>query len=316
MKALTLCEGRLEVVQRDDPLPGPGEVVVGVRACGINAADLLQRRGLYPAPPGWTPDVPGLEMAGLVLGIGAGVDASLEGRRVCAIVGGGAQATRCRVPAAHLIGLPEDVDWVEAGGVAEAVLTAHDALLSQGHLRAGERVLISGAAGGVGVAAVQIAHSLGAHVVAVTRDDTHHSALADLGASQTITLEQVQDLSGIDLVLELLGAAHLERALGALGPHGRVVVIGVGAGSRASIDLLTLMNRRVVLTGSTLRSREHDEKAAVTAAAAAWLNEPWPTRDFHMPIAQRFDLAEAEAAYEAFARPGKFGKIVLSCDDT
>jgi NADPH:quinone reductase len=314
VKALVLRGSALSLEERPDPEPSAGEVAVAVAAAGVNAADLLQRQGVYPPPPGWPVDVPGLEMAGVVVSLGEGVDAQWLGRRVCAIVGGGAQATRCVVPAAHLIDVPDTVEWSEAGGVAEAVLTAHDALVAQAGLHDAERVVISGAAGGVGLAAVQIAHSLNAHVIAVTRDDTHHGALRDLGATETITVEDVRSLAPVDVVLELVGAAHLERVVEVLAARARVVVIGVGGGSRATIDLRTVMARRIQLTGSTLRARTHDEKARVVASARAWLDDRWRDGAVTMPLAKRFDLSDAVDAYEEFARAGKFGKIVLTTD--
>ncbi|HSN02229.1 MAG TPA: zinc-binding dehydrogenase [Acidimicrobiales bacterium] len=314
MKALVLENGELTLQIRPDPRAGAGEVVVAVAAAGVNAADLLQRQGVYPPPPGWPVDVPGLELAGVVEEIGDGVDASLLGRRVCAVVGGGAQATRCVVPAAHLIAVPDTVDWTQAGALAEAVLTAHDALVSQAHLQRGERVVISGAAGGVGVAAVQIAHSLGAHVIAVTRDPSHHEELTGLGADETVTIDDVRDLAPVDVVLELVGAAHLERVLEVSAAFARLVVIGVGAGSKATIDLRLIMGRRLTLSGSTLRARSHDEKARVVEAASAWLADRWTRGEFVMPLAHRFDLDEAPLAYAAFAERGKFGKIVLTTD--
>ena len=314
MKALVLTNGELALETRPDPHAGAGQVVVAVAAAGINAADLLQRQGVYPPPPGWPVDVPGLELAGVVEEIGDGVDSSLLGRRVCAVVGGGAQATRCVVPAAHLLDVPDTVEWTEAGGMAEAVLTAHDALVSQAGLARDERVVISGAAGGVGLAAVQIAQSIGAHVIAVTRDTTHHDALTALGASETVTIDDVRDLAPVDVVLELVGAAHLERVLDVTAPRARLVVIGVGAGSRATIDLRLIMGRRLHLTGSTLRARSHDEKARVVESASAWLADRWVRGEITMPLAHRFDLADADLAYEEFARRGKFGKIVLTTD--
>ncbi len=314
MKALVLNDGALTLTERPTPAAGAGEVVVAVAAAGINAADLLQRRGVYPPPPGWPVDVPGLEMAGVVVTLGEGVDTRWLGRRVCAIVGGGAQATRCVVPAAHLIEVPDTVEWSEAGGIAEAVLTAHDALVTQAGLRPGERVVISGAAGGVGLAALQIAHSLGAKVIAVTRDELHHEALRALGADETHTLENVRSLAPVDVVLELVGAPHLERVVDVLAPGARVVVIGVGAGARATINLQSIMVRRLVLSGSTMRARSLEEKARVVQAAREWLDDRWRDGAVTMPLARRFDLARADDAYEAFAQAGKFGKIVLTVD--
>ncbi len=315
MWALTIDEKRLEVVERDTPEPGPDDVVVAVRAAGINAADLMQREGFYPAPPGFPEDVPGMELAGLVTAVGEDVSTSLIGRRVCAIVGGGAQATHCVVASEHLLFVPDLVSWTEAGGFPEAFTTAFDALVTQGHLQASDRVLVSGAAGGVGAAGVQIAHVLGAEVVAVTRNDEHHDALRALGADETITLDEVGSLEPVDVVLELLGAANLSAAQRVLRPHARVVVIGVGAGARVEIDLLAMMRTRFTLTGSTLRSRSREEKSAVASLLRQVLLPLWESRTISVPIAKTFDLRDAAAAYDYFGRPGKFGKVVLLVDE-
>ncbi|HUY16287.1 MAG TPA: zinc-binding dehydrogenase [Acidimicrobiales bacterium] len=311
MLALTIDEKRLEVIERDTPEPGPDDVVVAVRAAGINAADLMQREGFYPAPPGFPDDVPGMELTGLVTDVGEGVSASLIGRRVCAIVGGGAQATHCVVASEHLLFVPDHVSWTEAGGFPEAFTTAFDALVTQGRLQSGERALVSGAAGGVGAAGVQIAHALGAEVVAVTRNDEHHGALRALGADETITLDEVGSLEPVDVVLELLGAANLSAAQRVLRPHARVVVIGVGAGARVEIDLLSMMRSRFTLTGSTLRSRSREEKSAVASMLRQALLPLWERRTLSVPIAKAFDLRDAVAAYDFFGQPGKFGKVVL-----
>jgi NADPH:quinone reductase-like Zn-dependent oxidoreductase len=313
--ALTINEKKLDVVERDTPEPGPDDVVIAVRAAGINAADLMQREGFYPAPPGFPEDIPGMELAGLVTAVGERVPASLIGRRVCAIVGGGAQATHCVVASEHLLFVPDHVSWTEAGGFPEAFTTAYDALVTQGHLQAGDRLLVSGAAGGVGAAGVQIAHALGAEVVAVTRNDEHHDALRALGANEAITLDQVSSIERVDVVLELLGAANLSVAQGILRPHARVVVIGVGAGARVEIDLLTMMRTRYTLTGSTLRSRSREEKTAVAHLVSETLLPLWERRVIAVPIAKTFDLRDATTAYEYFGQPGKFGKVVLLVND-
>jgi NADPH2:quinone reductase len=311
VRALTIQSHELVIEERPTPEPGPYEVLVEVHAAGLNAADLHQRAGFYPAPPGWPEDIPGMELAGVVSEVGDRVVDLLLGRRVCAIVGGGAQATHCIVPAEHLLFVPSHVDFTEAGGFPEAFITAYDALVSQANLKAGERVLISGAAGGVGVAAVQIARVLGAEVIAVTRTSEHHERLRALGASETILLEQVPSVQGVDVVLELLGAADLTLAFDVLNPHARVVVIGVGAGHRVEVDLLSLMRRRTVLTGSTMRSRTMEEKSDVVRLVGDTLVPRWRVHEFVVPVAQVFDLDEASEAYEYFAQPGKFGKVIL-----
>ena len=307
MRALTIVDGSLELRDRPTPEPGPLDVLVEVRAAGINAADLMQRGGFYPAPPGWPADIPGMELSGVVVAVGDRVVEPLMARRVCAIVGGGAQATHCALPSEHLIFVPDD----EAGGFSEAFITAYDALVTQGGLAAGERVLISGAAGGVGAAGVQIARVLGAEVVAVTRTDEHHERLRALGAHETITLEEVGSLAGIDVVLELLGAAHLNLAQRVLNPFARVVVIGVGAGRTAELDLLSMMTKRARITGSTLRSRSREEKAEVVRGVSNALVPRWTHHELEVPLAKVFPIEHADEAYEYFAAPGKFGKVVL-----
>ncbi|HEY5103997.1 MAG TPA: zinc-binding dehydrogenase [Acidimicrobiales bacterium] len=315
MWALTIREKELELVERDVPEPGPYDVLVSVHAAGINAADLMQRQGFYPAPPGWPVDVPGMELAGVVSAVGDRVIEPMLGRRVCAVVGGGAQATHCLVPSEHLLFLPDDVAWEEAGGFPEAFTTAYDALVSQGNLQAGQRALISGAAGGVGVAAVQIAHAVGAHVTAVTRTTKFHEALCALGASDTITTEEVGSIEPVDVVLELIGAAHLEKAQRVLNPFARVVVIGVGAGSRVDLDLLGMMRSRATFTGSTLRSRSREEKARVARLVGDALIPRWTSGELKVPLARVFDLRSGADAYDYFAQPGKFGKVVLRMDE-
>lgn len=315
MYAVVIRDKSLVIEERPTPEPAPHEVLVAVRATGINAADLMQRSGSYPAPPGWPSDIPGLEMAGIVSAVGERVHEPLLGRRVCAVVGGGAHATHCAVPSEHLLFIPDHVGWDEAGGFAEAFTTAHDALITQGDLRGGERVLISGAAGGVGAAAVQIAHALGARVTAATRTNEHHEQLRALGADETITTDQVAQIEPVDVVLELVGAAHLSRAQYVLAPFARVVVIGVGGGPRMEIDLLNVMTTRATLTGSTLRARSNEEKAEVAARVGQTLIPRWRTGELRVPLARRFALEQAAQAYDYFARPGKFGKVILHVDD-
>jgi NADPH:quinone reductase-like Zn-dependent oxidoreductase len=312
VRALTIVDKTLLIEDRPLPEPEPYDVVVEVHAAGLNAADLMQRDGFYPAPPGWPANVPGMELAGVVVAVGERVVEPLMHRRVCSLVGGGAQAAYCAVPSEHLLFVPDDVPLVEAGGFAEAFSTAYDALVTQGHLAAGQRVLISGAAGGVGVASVQIARALGAEPIAVTRDDQFHERLRELGASETVRLEDVTSLEGVDVVLELLGAAHLSHAFEVLNPYARVVVIGVGAGSRVEVNLLQVMQMRLTLTGTTMRSRSREQKAEVARLMGDVLVPRWSAGEFSVPLAKVFDLEDASAAYEYFAQPGKFGKVVLN----
>ncbi len=310
MIAAVILDGQLSLAERPDPEPGVGEVRIRTRAAGLNAADLLQLAGHYPAPPGWPRDVPGLELSGVVDATGPGAEA-WRGRRVCAIVGGGAQAGAAVVPAVHLLEVPDDVDLVEAGAFPEAFVTAHDALVSQADLRAGERVIITGATGGVGTAAIQVAAELGSHVIAVTRTREHHEALRSLGAAETVLIDDVAGVDKVDVALELVGAATVPAVVSRLGPRGRLVVIGVGGGARAPLDLLAVMQRRLSITGSTLRSRSVEEKAAAVAAAARDLGARWAAGSLRVPIAARLSLSQVREAYQEFAHPGRLGKLVL-----
>ncbi len=253
-----------------------------------------------------------MELAGVVSSVGHEVHEPLVGRRVCALVGGGAQATLCAVPFEHLIFVPDHVSWEEAGGFAEAFTTAFDALVLQADLQPGERVLVSGAAGGVGTAAVQIAHVMGAHVIAVTRTSEHHQKLRELGADETIVSDDVTSLEPVDVVLELLGATNLEKAQRVLAPFARVVVIGVGGGSKVELDLLNVMAKRAVITGSTLRARSRKEKADVIARVNETLVPWWDEGKLRVPSAGRFNFEDINRAYNFFAKPGKFGKVIVS----
>ena len=311
MRAVTIVEGELRWEEHPDPVAGPGEVVVSVAAAGINGADLLQRKGFYPAPPGSPADIPGLEFAGTVQAVGSGAGRYAVGDRVMAICGGGGQAERIVVPEAHLLPVPDGVDLVPAGGFAEAYSTAQDALFTQADLSEGHTVLISGAAGGVGTAAVQLAAVAGARVVATVRDPDLHEAVRALGADEVILPEDVAGHGPYDVSLELVGAPGVEAVLPHLATGARVVVIGVGAGARAEVNLLAVMGARATIGGSTLRSRSSEEKAGV-----AWLVEGRAVRllgegAVTVPVAATFPMAEAAAAYEQFAAGGKFGKIVL-----
>ena len=311
MRAVKINNNELEIVSQETPQPGPDDVVIEVRAAGLNAADLLQRRGFYPAPPGWPSDIPGLECAGVVHAVGINVTSVSVGDRVAAIVGGGGQATHCVVPAEHLIAVPSSITDTEAGGFAEAFTTAFDALVLNAQIASNERVLISGAAGGVGIAAIQIVRAFGAIAVAVTRDDRHHDALRDLGASECLTVDQVGTIDDVDVILELVGAAHLAVAQTKLRPFGRVVVIGVGSGGRVEVDLLGLMSRRASLTGSTLRARSREEKASIAREVNEQLVPLWASGALRVVVSEALPLEQASAAYDLFAQPGKLGKIVL-----
>jgi NADPH2:quinone reductase len=297
--------------EHDDPVPGDTELLVAVQAAGINAADLVQRAGFYPAPPGWPSDIPGMEMAGEVVGVGRGVTLFAPGDRVMALVGGGGQAELAFVDEMHALAVPDGLDWPEAGGFAEAFATASDAMFTQAALQMGERVLVSGAAGGVGTAGVQLAAAAGAHVTATVRNPDHHDAVRQLGAEVVIEPGKEGDHGPYDVVLELVGQASLTAVLPHMAPWSRVVVIGVGSGGRMEIELMQLMMQKVRIAGSTLRSRTRQEKADVTAAVAAHVLPLLAAGRLRVPVADTFPLSDAGAAYDRFAAGGKFGKVVL-----
>jgi len=311
MHAVVIEDGRLHWEERDDPVTGDTELLVAVRAAGINGADLAQRAGGYPAPPGWPQDIPGMEFAGEVVAAGRQVTLFSPGDRVMAVVGGGAQATLARVDEAHALAVPADLPWPEAGGFPEAYWTAYDALFSQGALRAGERVLVSGAAGGVGTAGVQLAAQAGAIVVASVRDPQRRAGVAELGAHEVIEPGTEAGHGPFDVVLELVGEPSLSAALPALAIGARVVVIGVGGGAQVDLNLFSLMGRRARIGGSTLRVRSRTEKATVAQAVSKHVLPLLADGRLTVPVCDTFPMAEAEVAYGRFAEGAKLGKVVL-----
>ena len=252
MLAVTIDQKQLVIAERPDPLPGAGEVLVRVQAAGLNGADQLQLRGAYPPPPGSPLDIPGLELAGEVVARGPGAERFDDGDRVMAIVGGGAQAELCVVHERQLMPVPAALDWPQAGGLPETFTTAHDALFAQADLQLGERVLVSGAAGGVGTAAIQLAKAAGAHVTASVRDQGRHKEVAALGADIVCAPDESEALGPYDVLLELIGAPNLDANFTALASRARVVVIGVAAGFRSELNLLALMGSRASICGSRL----------------------------------------------------------------
>jgi putative PIG3 family NAD(P)H quinone oxidoreductase len=313
MRAVTIREQEILVEERPDPVPGAGEALVRVRAAGLNGADMMQRRGLYPAPPGSPQEIPGLELAGEVVGLGphpSGTERFAVGDRVMAIVGGGGQAELAVAHERTLLPVPDELDWPAAGGFPEVFTTAHDAIFTQAGLRAGERVLVHGGAGGVGTAAIQIARAAGARVSATVRDPALREAVAELGA-EVIAPEGFAEHGPFDVVLELVGAPNLPEDIQALATGGRIAVIGVSAGAKAELNLLALMGKRARIHGSTLRARPLEEKAACARRVEAEVLPAVASGAVRVPLAATFPLADAAAAYERFSEGGKLGKIVL-----
>jgi NADPH2:quinone reductase len=312
MKAVTVePEGRLAIREHDDPEASVGEVLVRVRAAGVNNADLGQRAGVYPAPPGSPRDIPGLEFAGEVAAVGPSASRFLIGARVMAVVGGGAQAELIAVHERQLMPVPEGLNWTQAGGFAEAFVTAHDALFTQAALRPGERVLINGAAGGVGVAGVQMAAAAGAEVIASVRNPSNREAVQRAGAARATDPSEVEANGPYDVVLELVGATNFESNLRSLSQGGRIVFVGASVGREAKVDFGILGLKRATVRASTLRSRALEEKAIATRAVEREVLPLVATGKITVPVAATYSFAEAAAAYDAFSTPGKFGNIIL-----
>jgi len=284
---------------------------VRVRAAGLNGADILQRKGGYPAPPGSPPDIPGLELAGEVAALGAGAERFAQGDRVMSIVGGGGQAELCVVHERQLMRVPEVLDWTQAGGVPEVFTTAHDAVFTQAGLRAGERLLVHGGAGGVGTAAVQLGRAAGADVTATVRNEQLRDAVRELGAHEVLAPDDYADRGPYDVVLELIGAPNVPDSLNALNTGGRIVVIGVGGGFKAELNLLALMGKRARIMASTLRPRPLEGKALTARAMERSVLPLLARGDVRVPVAETFPLDQVHDAYERFAAGGKLGKIVL-----
>jgi NADPH:quinone reductase len=310
MRAATIRDGEILVEQHPDPQPGKDEVLVRVRAAGLNGADMMQRRGLYPAPPGWPQDIPGLEIAGEVVQNGPGASRFSEGDRVMAIVGGGGQAELSTVHERMLMPVPERLDWPQAGGFPEVFATAHDALFTQAGLQAGERLLVHGGAGGVGTAAIQLGVSTGARVTATVRSPGNREQVMQMGAT-VIAPDGFEQHGPFDAILELVGAPNLGANVDALATTGRIVVIGIAAGAKGELNLAKLMYKRGRLMASTMRARPLEEKALMTRGLEHHVLPLVEAGKLHVPVAETFSLDDAPTAYERFAAGGKLGKLVL-----
>ena len=311
MRAVTIEDGRLVLAERPDPEPGRGELLVRVAAAGLNGADLHQVMGRYPAPPGSPADIPGLELAGEVAATEPDVHRFAVGDRVMAVVGGGGQAELAVVHERVAIPVPDGLAWPEAGGFPEVVTTAHDALFTQCGLGLGDRLLVHGAAGGVGTAAVQLGAAAGARVVASVRNPDHHRAVAALGAAVVAEPARAFDHGPFDVILELVGAPNFPADTGALATGGRLMVIGVGAGATVRLDLRTLMARRARVLASHLRSRPLEQKADAAHRVEHQVLPLLADGRLRIPVAATFPLAAAQEAYDRFGAGGKLGKLVL-----
>ena len=319
----------LEIREVEAPVPAAGEVLVRVRASALNRADLLQRRGRYPAPPGFPPDIPGIEFAGEVAALGSGAHRWKTGQRVFGITGGGAQAEFLVAHEGTLAEIPPNLDWAEAAAVPEVFITAHDALWVQAGLAAGERVLIHAVGSGVGLAAVQLVRARGAIPYGTSRtadkiERAREYGLED-GAVVTDPAAELPELArrwaperspaqpgaGFDVILDLVGGAYLPASLQSMRLKGRLMLVGTVAGSSAEVKFAPLMSQRLTLRGTSLRGRPLEEKIAVTAKFAAEVVPLLGNGTLRPTIDSRFPLGEIRQAHQRLESNETFGKVVL-----
>ncbi len=295
------------------PVPGPGEVLIRVRAAGVNRPDIVQRLGKYPPPPG-APATLGLEVAGDIV---HGAGRWREGDRVCALIGGGGYADYAVADARHVLPMPEGLDWVQAAALPETVFTVYANVFEHGALQPGEWLLVHGATSGIGVAAIQMAKAAGARVIACSRGADKAARTRALGADVAVDTSTVDfaaianEHGGIDVALDMVGAPTLARTLEALNPKGRIVYIAALGGPVLEVPVMTLMQKQAVLTGSTLRPRSADEKArlAVAVERVVW---PWIAEGrVNAIVDRRFALADAAAAHAYLEAGAHVGKVVL-----
>jgi NADPH2:quinone reductase len=310
----------LRPVERPDPVPGPGEVLIRVAAAGVNRPDVLQRRGGYPPPPGAS-DIPGLEVAGIIASAGEGVAGLGIGDAVCALVSGGGYATMCVAPAPQCLPVPAPLDLTAAAAIPETFFTVWTNVFDRGRLRAGETVLFHGGTSGIGTTAIQIARARGATAFATAGSDEKCRACEALGARHAINyrsqdfVEAIKALTGgrgVDVILDIVGGSYLPRNLAALATDGRLVQIGLMGGDTSSIDLRRVLARRLTITGSTLRPRTVAEKGQI---ALALEREVWPLLENGVVkpvIYKTFPLQEASAAHRLMESSEHIGKLVLT----
>ena len=307
---------------RPQPVPAAGEVLVKVAAAGVNRPDVFQRRGRYPPPPGAS-DIPGLEIAGTIADVGAGVSDWRPGDRVCALVAGGGYAEFCAAPAPQCLPVPRGLDASAAAAIPETFFTVWTNVFERGRLASGESILIHGGSSGIGTTAIQLARARGARVFATAGSADKCAACEQLGAERCINYRDADFVAaiksltagrGVDVVLDMVGADYFARNLDALAVDGRLVEIATLSGAKTEINIQTVMQRRLTVTGSTLRARPVAEKGAI---AAALRREVWPLLESGTvkPIVfKTFPLRQAADAHRLMESSAHIGKIVLTIE--
>jgi NADPH2:quinone reductase len=306
--------------ERPVPAPGAGEILVKVAAAGVNRPDVMQRKGLYPPPPG-APDIPGLEIAGTVAAVGAGLQRWSEGDAVTALVSGGGYAEYCLAHESHALPVPSGLSMAEAAAIPETFFTVWSNVFDRGGLKSGETILIHGGSSGIGTTAIQLAKAFGATVLTTAGSDEKCDACRKLGAAHAINYKtqdfvaeakQATGGKGVNLILDMVGGEYIDRNYEAAAVDGRIVQIAFQGSSKATVDFRRLMLKRLHHTGSTLRARPIPEKAAIAKSVEA---NVWPliTAGKMKPVMYRtFPLAEAAAAHALMESSEHIGKIVLT----
>jgi putative PIG3 family NAD(P)H quinone oxidoreductase len=310
----------LQPVERPLPTLGADDVLIKVTGAGVNRPDIAQRQGKYPPPPGAS-DIPGLEVSGVVARVGEGVTGWREGDRLCALVSGGGYAEYCAAPSPQCLPIPSGVDLVEAAGLPESTFTVWTNVFDRGALKAGESILVHGGASGIGTMAIQMARAFGARVFATAGSSAKAAACVALGAEHAINYRDedfvavVRDLTdgrGVDVVLDIVGGAYLQRNLEVLAVDGRLVHIGQLGGARAEISLTPVLRRRLTITGSTLRPRSVAEKGAIARAVQQHV---WPLIEsggVRVPVHATYDLRDAVEAHRVMEASTHVGKLLLT----
>ncbi|WP_432060989.1 NAD(P)H-quinone oxidoreductase [Streptomyces sp. S1] len=319
MKAVSIREHGgpevLEWIEVEDPTPAPGEVVVDVVAGALNRADVMQRWGLYPLRPGWSP-YPGLEVSGRIGAVGEGVTGWKVGDEVCALLTGGGYAQKVAVPAGQLLPVPKGIGLTEAAGLPEATATVWSNLVMTAGLKAGETLLVHGGAGGVGTMAIQIAKALGARVVTTVGGPEKAARARELGADVAIDYrtEDFAEHGPYDVILDVVGGDYLERNVRSLAADGRLVVIGLQKGLEGRLDLAEIVFKRASVHGTTLRTRTKEYKAEVVAAVR---ENVWPMIEdgtVKLLVERTVPMADAAEGHRLLEAGGHLGKILLVND--
>ena len=324
MRAIEITQyGEPEVLKlgtRPVPQPARGEVLIAMAATGINRADTMQRRGNYPVPPGTT-DIPGLELSGTIAAIGEGVSDWRIGDEVCALVQGGSYADYCIAPSAQCLPIPKGVSLVEAGSLPETFFTVWSNVFDRGALKGDETLLVQGGTSGIGVTAIQLAHALGHRVFVTAGSDEKCAACVQLGADRAINyrtedfvkvIKEVTGGKGVDVILDMVGGAYVNRNLQCMAEEGRLVYIATMGGAKAEINVVALMQKRLSITGSTLRARPVEFKAAITKNLR---EKVWPLIEagrIKPVIYKTFALADAASAHALMESSQHIGKIMLT----